>query len=99
MIRSVPPGRVATYGQIARAAGLPTGARQVARILHTCTESHQLPWYRIVGSGGRISLSSGAGLEEQAAALIGEGVTVDRHGRIDLSLFSWDEGNSPGKLF
>lgn len=61
-IRKVPRGRVSTYGAIAKAAGYPRCSRHVARVLN---QVQGLPWQRIVGSGGRISLRGEAGLEQR----------------------------------
>jgi methylated-DNA-protein-cysteine methyltransferase related protein len=90
VITSIPYGRVATYGNIAAAAGNPRGARQVARILHSCSSSYQLPWHRVVSSNGQISLPEGAGREEQASMLSGEGVEIPRSLRIDLGKYRWN---------
>jgi methylated-DNA-protein-cysteine methyltransferase-like protein len=79
-IRRVPRGMVSTYGQIARAAGLPRGARQVARTLH---RAFALPWHRIVGAGGEIKLR-GESAMEQRLRLEAEGV-VFRGRRVDMS--------------
>ncbi len=89
IIAAIPPGYICTYGQIARAAGSPKGARQVARVLHSCSASHNLPWHRVVGSRG-ISLPRGGGFEEQASLLSGEGVRVGSGGEIELPAFQWD---------
>jgi methylated-DNA-protein-cysteine methyltransferase-like protein len=62
-IRKVPRGKVATYGDIAYAAGFPGAARQVAWALHA--HGHELPWQRIVGAGGRILLSGEHGFEQR----------------------------------
>jgi methylated-DNA-protein-cysteine methyltransferase-like protein len=70
-VRRVPRGKVATYGDIAYAAGYPGAARQVAWALHA--ESRTLPWHRIVGAGGRILLGGEAG-QEQRMRLRSEGV-------------------------
>ncbi len=70
-VRRVPRARVATYGDIAYAAGYPGAARQVAWALHT--SSNGLPWHRIVGAGGRILLPGEAGFE-QRMRLRSEGV-------------------------
>ena len=59
-IRRIPRGRVSTYGAIAKAAGYPRCARQVGRVLK---QAGGLPWHRVVGSGGRISLCGEAALE------------------------------------
>jgi methylated-DNA-protein-cysteine methyltransferase-like protein len=89
IIRSIPKGRVASYGQIAALSGSPKAARQIVRILHTLSTREKLPWHRVIGSGGRISLPKGAGLEEQKARLEAEGVRVAADGSIDLERFSW----------
>lgn len=82
MIRQIPKGKVATYGQVAAAAGYPLYHRQVARILRNCGDS--LPWQRVVGSGGRIKLRGGMGLE-QRTRLETEGVRF-RGKSIDLAV-------------
>jgi methylated-DNA-protein-cysteine methyltransferase related protein len=71
-VRRVPRGRVATYGDIAYAAGYPGAARQVAWALHA--QSEGLPWHRIVGAGGTILLAGEHGFE-QRMHLQTEGVT------------------------
>ncbi len=88
LIRSIPAGKVATYGQIAACAGNHRAARQVAWILHACSEAEGLPWHRVIAGGGRISLPPGAGFELQQAALEAEGVEV-RAGRADLRRYLW----------
>lgn len=89
-VRSVPPGRVATYGQIAALAGREHGARGVAWILHSSSEKARLPWHRVIGAAGRISLPRGRGFAEQKAKLIAEGVAVRPGGRIDLKHHQWE---------
>jgi len=76
IIRAIPPGEVMTYGEVARAAGFPRGARQVSRILHSCAEKHRLPWHRVVGAGPRISLPAQGGGLLQQELLDEEGVSV-----------------------
>jgi methylated-DNA-protein-cysteine methyltransferase-like protein len=88
-IIAIPPGKVATYGQIAHLAGKPWGARQVAWILHSQSEKYRLPWQRVIGASGRISLRPGLGFSEQRRLLRKEGVTVDPGGRIELGIFRW----------
>jgi len=89
LIRAGPRGRVASYGQIAALAGDVRQARQVSWILHAAAEAERLPWHRIIGSRGRISLPSGRGGREQARRLRSEGVTVGADGSVDLELFGW----------
>jgi methylated-DNA-protein-cysteine methyltransferase-like protein len=88
-IRMIPSGRVSTYGGIARAAGLPNGARQVVRTLHTMTRILDLPWYRIIKSNGRIALPEGDGFELQIALLRSEGVAVTDTGLVDLEEYGF----------
>ena len=88
-IRSIPAGRVATYGQIAAMAGNRRAARQVARILHACSNAHGLPWHRVVNREGRIALRPSQGYEDQRLLLENEGVDFDGIGRIDLERFLW----------
>jgi methylated-DNA-protein-cysteine methyltransferase-like protein len=96
-IKAVPHGRVATYAQIAALAGNPRGARQVARVLHSCSGPAALPWHRIINSRGWISLKRGRGFEEQKRLLVGEGVKVGRGGRIDLDAYRWQTGSVPSR--
>jgi methylated-DNA-protein-cysteine methyltransferase related protein len=81
-IRKVPRGRVSTYGAIAKAAGYPRCARHVAGVLR---QVQGLPWQRIIGSGGRISLRGEAALE-QRFLLQAEGVGF-RGRKVDMKLF------------
>lgn len=89
LIVSIPVGKVATYGQIARLAGKPRGARQVSWVLHSQSEKYRLPWQRVIGAGGRISLPLHRGFFEQRRLLLREGVKVDDRGRIDLHVYRW----------
>jgi methylated-DNA-protein-cysteine methyltransferase-like protein len=90
VIRRIPRGRVATYGQIAALAGRERAARGVSWILHSSSETAGLPWHRVIGGPGRISLPRGRGLEEQKKRLVAEGIMVGRGGRIDLERYQWE---------
>lgn len=79
-IRSIPRGRVATYGEVAAAAGYPLYHRLVARILGKAGD--RLPWQRVVGAGGQIKLRGGSALE-QRMRLEMEGVAF-RGARVDI---------------
>ena len=89
-IRSIPRGRVATYGQVAALAGREHGARGVAWVLHSSSEATGLPWHRVIGAAGRISLGRGRGFEEQRRRLVAEGVAVGPGGRVDLKRYRWE---------
>jgi methylated-DNA-protein-cysteine methyltransferase related protein len=89
IVRRVPRGRVATYGQVAALAGLRGRARQVGYALHSLSSATALPWQRIVNAGGGISLSLARGGLTQRLLLEREGVRFDGRGRIDLREFQW----------
>ncbi|OGR18341.1 MAG: DNA methyltransferase [Desulfobacterales bacterium GWB2_56_26] len=89
IIRSIPAGRVTTYGMIAAAAGNRRGARQVARILHSCSEKYGLPWHRVVNRNGEISVRSSVGYLFQRSLLAEEGVLIGADNRIDFAKFLW----------
>lgn len=93
IIRAIPEGSVATYGQVARLAGNPRAARQVSRILHTFSRKEGLPWHRVINREGRISLKPMQGYEEQRERLESEGVVFDSTARVDLDRFLWIPGS------
>jgi alkylated DNA nucleotide flippase Atl1 len=78
-IRRIPKGKVSTYGAVARAAGLPGAARQVAKVLH---RGYGLPWQRILGAGGEIKLRGDSAIE-QRLQLEAEGVRF-RGRKVDM---------------
>lgn len=89
-IRRIPKGKVSTYGAIAAMAGKPHGARGVSWILHSSSETKGLPWHRVVGSPGRISLPRDSrSYATQKKRLEAEGVEVSDSGEIDLGRFQW----------
>jgi methylated-DNA-protein-cysteine methyltransferase-like protein len=87
-LRAVPRGRVSCYRDIARAAGLPNGARQVVRVLHSMAEKYRLPWHRIIRADGSVALE-GPGRELQIALLRAEGIGVSKGGRVDLGRYGF----------
>jgi methylated-DNA-protein-cysteine methyltransferase-like protein len=91
VVRRIPAGRVATYGQVARVAGLGGAARLVGYALHALPEKgHRVPWQRVINSQGRISTRRYAGGDEvQRRLLEREGVRFDARERIDLARFGW----------
>jgi methylated-DNA-protein-cysteine methyltransferase-like protein len=90
LIRSIPKGKVATYGQIAGMAGDPRGARQVVRVLNT---QQNLPWHRVLAAGGRITLP-GQGGALQRKLLAAEGVRFNADGTTPLTVYGW-KGQTP----
>jgi len=93
IILAIPPGKVMTYGQIARLAGNARGARQVVRILNSMTEKYNMPWHRVINSKGTISLKSQEGYDLQKALLAAEGVDFGVRDTIDLSEFAVNDLN------
>ena len=89
LIKQIPRGKVATYGQIASLAGNYRSARQVVRILHSSGKKDKLPWHRVINKRGEISLLPGEGFEEQKELLQQEGVVFDNKNHINLERFLW----------
>jgi methylated-DNA-protein-cysteine methyltransferase-like protein len=87
-VDSIPRGNVATYGEIAREAGLSGRARLVGRILRELPSGSKIPWHRVINAAGRISVR-GTSEHEQARRLRRERVTIDARGRIDLARHRW----------
>ncbi len=86
----IPPGKVATYGQIARILGKPRGARTVGWALHSLPEGSDVPWQRVLNARGIITLDAhGPGGAIQRALLEAEGIEFDEQGRIDLGIYGW----------
>ena len=87
-VRTIPKGRVATYGQVARLLGLPRGARAVGWALRALPEAQarRVPWHRVVSAGGRIAPRAGLGSLRQRQRLLAEGVRV-RHGQVDMKRY------------
>jgi methylated-DNA-protein-cysteine methyltransferase-like protein len=76
LVRQVPPGSVTTYGDVGAALGSKTVARQVGNAMAAVPEDGDVPWWRVVGAGGRLSQQPAAA-ERQAAKLAADGVAVD----------------------
>jgi methylated-DNA-protein-cysteine methyltransferase-like protein len=90
IIKAIPRGKVATYGQIAAKAGNPRAARQVVRVLHACSHADDLPWQRVVNRHGEIALKPGNGYEIQKQLLLVEGIAFDDDDRIDFNRYLWN---------
>lgn len=89
VVRRIPAGCVATYGQVATEAGFPKRPRLAGQALGNTPDGVELPWHRVVNAQGRISLPPGSpGYRRQQQRLQAEGVEL-RSGRIDLQRFRW----------
>jgi methylated-DNA-protein-cysteine methyltransferase-like protein len=89
-VKRIPPGRVSTYGVVARLAGFPGHARFVGYALHTLPEGADVPWQRVVNAKGAISLPA-VGARRQKALLTAEGIRF-RSERIALDSYGWPKG-------
>ncbi len=90
IVRRIPLGRVATYGQIADVAGLRGHARQVGYAMHALPEHTAVPWHRVLNAKGEVSRRSVPGSEnEQRLRLEREGIVFNSRGRVDLKKVRW----------
>jgi len=100
VIRAIPRGRVATYGQVAELAGVPGGARIAAASLKT-SHDHALPWQRVIGKAGprrgRIAIHDPVGAAMQRALLEKERVAVGDRGIVRLDVFGWIPTGESGR--
>jgi methylated-DNA-protein-cysteine methyltransferase-like protein len=92
-VHRIPYGRVATYGDVAALAGNPRAARGVGTVLRELPEGSSVPWWRVVASGGNISLPHLGG-QLQRMMLVQEGVSFRSGRRVDLERFRWNPPKS-----
>ena len=94
IVKKIPHGRVATYGQIAALAGTPRAARQVGYALRATPDNVKIPWHRVVNAEGRVSMRlkdwQSGGDDLQKILLAAEGVAFDDTGKIDLKRYRWE---------
>jgi methylated-DNA-protein-cysteine methyltransferase-like protein len=94
VVRRIPRGKVASYGDVARRAGLPGHARQVGYAMHALGPDTAVPWHRVVNTKGEISCRRrGAGELEQRVRLEREGVRFGARNRIAPVHFVWRRPN------
>ncbi len=94
VVRRIPSGRTATYGQVAALVGRPRAARAVGGAMGRCPPG--VPWHRVLNAQGRISRRKrAAGMLTQRMLLEREGVTM-RRGRVDMMRHAWDAGAAAG---
>ena len=86
IVHQIPKGKVATYGQIARLAGIPGHSRLIGRILSGLPPNTRLPWHRVINSQGRVTNPA---KDRQQSRLEKEGVTLI-NGRVSLKVYGWD---------
>jgi len=90
VVRRIPRGRVATYGQVAVLAGLARQPRLVGYALHALPSTTTVPWHRVINARGMVSLrAEGDAALTQRRRLEREGVSFDARGRVSLERFRW----------
>ena len=94
VIAKIPRGKVASYGTIARLAGLGRNARMVGYVLHHHGGAARIPWHRVVSSRGEILVRDSGPTptfapQRQQALLEAEGLKLSANGRIDMSRYAW----------
>lgn len=94
VIALIPRGKVATYGDIARHAGLPGGARRVGYALRNLPAGTRIPWHRVINAQGRLSLPpDSASGRSQRERLQAEGIEFRNRTQINLKTCRWQPGN------
>lgn len=98
VVRKIPKGAVATYGQVAELAGIPGGARVAGAAMKTSQPADQLPWQRVIGKAsrlrGRIAIHDPVGAAIQRNLLEQEGITVGDTGLVALDEYGWLPGQT-----
>lgn len=90
IVKSIPKGKVVSYGQVALYAGLPRGARQVGWVLNQSKEEDNLPWWRVINNEGRLSIKGFRySAVEQRELLIEEGVKVSKELSCDIESYRY----------
>ncbi len=93
VVRRIPSGHVATYGQVAELAGIPGGARVAGAAMKTSKPTDNVPWQRVIGKAsklrGRIAIHDPVGAAVQRKLLEDEGVTIGETGLVKLDVFGW----------
>jgi methylated-DNA-protein-cysteine methyltransferase related protein len=97
VVDAIPPGKVATYGQVALLAGYPRAARLAGQAMASLPADSDTPWHRVVNARGHVSPRGEPVAEDvQRMMLAQEGVEIEPGGRIDLDRFGWDPEPRPG---
>ena len=92
VVRTIPRGKVVTYGQVARLAGRPHAARMVGWAMSASSPARPVPWHRVVGAGGRLVISKAVQyFQIQKRLLQQEGVEF-RGDRVVMSRYQWQRG-------
>jgi methylated-DNA-protein-cysteine methyltransferase-like protein len=95
VVALIPRGRVASYGEVARLAGLPGAARRVGSALRALPDNTRIPWHRVSAARGRNSRPAGSASQyTQRERLTAEGIVFRGNKSVDLQRFGWKPGES-----
>ena len=94
IIKSIPKGKVLTYGFIAKLAGNPRAARQVSWVLHSSSRKYHLPWHRVISSNGKLSMKSIEYKKYHKKLLELEGIKFLDNFKINLEKYLWKPKSS-----
>ena len=101
VVRRIPTGRVATYGQVAELAGIPGGGRVAGAAMKTSKPRDRLPWQRVIGKAsknrGRIAIHDPVGAAVQRQLLDDEGIAIGDSGLIALDRYGWLPTDATGR--
>jgi O-6-methylguanine DNA methyltransferase len=92
VVRRIPPGRVATYGDVAHLSGRPRAARAVGNVMRTC-QRRDVPCHRVIAAGGRLGGYGGSEVLKRGL-LVAEGVVVSGSRVRNLDRVRWPKGRS-----
>ena len=89
-LAQIPKGKVITYGNLAKLAGMPNGARLAGRLMCELPDKSNLPWHRVINAQGRLSLPVDSdGYREQLQRLQKDGIDIN-NGKIKLSIYGYN---------
>ena len=95
VVMLIPSGTVATYGDVARQAGMPGAARRVGRALRGLPEDTRIPWHRVLNAQGKLVVPGGSSAQRrQRERLENEGVFFHSPNRVSLRQYRWQPGES-----
>jgi len=99
VVRRIPKGQVATYGQVATMAGMAGHARQVGYALHALPEGTEIPWHRVINAKGMISSRSEPASEEKQRLLLeAEGICFNEDKKLRFNRYRWHPGAKKAEL-
>lgn len=89
-ISDIPPGSVASYGQVAEIAGIPRGARQTAWALRHAPDDLDLPWFRVITASGKLAFEQGSASFKRQKDLLAKDGVVLLNGKVNMQEYRWE---------